>query len=240
MSADESVRLGRERNLLLAALPDEEWERIGDRFQPYDTSLKEVHYRAGEPIREVWFPVTCVLSMLSDNDGESAIEVATIGHEGMAGLPVFLGAPTGPHMVITQVPGTTLRISAEGLRQVLLGDGMLHRQLHRYIQATIVQLAQNVACNRLHATEERAARWLLMTADRVGEPTFPLTQEFLAQMIGVRRATVSQAAGALHDRGLINYRRGVINIEDRSGLEAAACDCYQILRAEFEAIRNGA
>ena len=240
MPADETVHSGREQNFLLAALPDDEWERIGDRFEPHELRLKDVQYHAGEPIRDVWFPMTCVLSMINKVDGEPPVEVATIGREGMAGLPVFLGAPTGPHTVFAQMPGTALRLSAEGLRQVLLGDGALHRQLHRYVQATMVQLAQNVACNRLHTTEERAARWLLMTADRVGAPTFLLTQEFLAQMLGVRRATVSLTAGLLQQAGMIGYRRGVITIQDRPALEDAACDCYHIVHAEFEGLRKPA
>jgi CRP-like cAMP-binding protein len=177
---------------------------------------------------------------VAETEGEPQVEVATIGREGMAGLPAFLGVSASPNDVFSQVPGTALRLPAQHLRTVLVTDGVLHRQLYRYIQAMIVNLSQNVACNRLHTTEERAARWLLMTADRVDSLQFPLTQEFLAQMLGVRRATVSLTAGQLHSAGLISYSRGVITIDDRAGLEAAACECYGILREEFDRLRKPA
>jgi CRP-like cAMP-binding protein len=224
---------GRE-NFILAALPDREYARLQDRLEAVDVELKQKIYETYEPISHAYFPTTAVLSMVSQVDGEAAVEVATIGREGMAGLPVFLGVGASPNTVFAQIPGAALRMRAEHLRDVLSGDGVLHRQLHRYIQATMVQLSQNVACNRLHSTEERAARWLLMTADRVGGERFPLTQEFLAQMLGVRRATVSLTAGLLHNAGLISYTRGVITIDDRAGLEDAACDCYGIVRDEFQ------
>jgi CRP-like cAMP-binding protein len=224
---------GRE-NFILAALPDEEYARLRERLEPVDLDLKQLIYETDQPIRHAYFPTSAVLSMISQVDGEAAVEVATIGREGMAGLPVFLGVGASPNTIFAQIPGLALRMRAEQLRDVLAGDGALHRQLHRYIQATMVQLSQNVACNRLHSTEERAARWLLMTADRVNADQFPLTQEFLAQMLGVRRGTVSLTAGLLHQAGLISYRRGIITIEDRAGLHDAACDCYDIVHGEFE------
>jgi CRP-like cAMP-binding protein len=227
---------GRERNFILDALPDDEYAQLHDRLEPVECDLKDGIYATGEPIHHVYFPTTAVLSMVSQVDGEVAIEVATIGREGMAGLPVFLGVSASPNSVFCQIPGAALRLRADQLREVLIGDGALHRQLHRYIQATMVQLSQNIACNQLHSTEERAARWLLMTADRVGSSRFPLTQEFLGQMLGVRRATVSLTAGLLHNAGLISYSRGVITIDDRAGLEEAACDCYGIVRSEFDTL----
>lgn len=227
----------RESNFILAALPDDEYDRLRERLELVEIEQKQVIYEADQSIGHAYFPTTAVLSMVSQNGGENAVEVATIGREGMAGLPVFLGVASSPNTVFCQVPGEALRVRAEDLREVLTGDGapqqQLHRQLHRYVQATIVQLAQNVACNRLHSSEERAARWLLMTADRVGFDRFPLTQEFLARMVGVRRATVSATAGQLHSAGLISYARGVITIDDRAGLEETACDCYGIVREEF-------
>jgi CRP-like cAMP-binding protein len=226
--------VGRERNFILAAIPDPEYAQMRDRLEPVELGVKELVYDAEEPISQVYFPTTAVLSMIARVDGEASVEVATIGREGMAGLPVFLGVTASPNTVFAQVPGMALRMRAEQLREVLTGDGALHGQLHRYIQATMVLLAQNVACNRLHSTEERAARWLLMTADRVGADMFPLTQEFLAQMLGVRRATVSLTAGLLHQAGLISYRRGVITIDDRAGLRDAACECYELVRGEFD------
>jgi CRP-like cAMP-binding protein len=230
---------GRE-NFILGALPDEEYARLRERLEPVDLDLKQMIYETDQPIRHAYFPTSAVLSMISQVDGAAAVEVATIGREGMAGLPVFLGVGASPNTIFAQIPGLALRMRAEQLRDVLAGDGALHRQLHRYIQATMVQLSQNVACNRLHSTEERAARWLLMTADRVGAERFPLTQDFLAQMLGVRRATVSITAGLLHNAGLISYKRGVITVDDRAGLEDAACDCYGIVRDEFQELAKPA
>nr|WP_296067966.1 Crp/Fnr family transcriptional regulator [uncultured Actinoplanes sp.] len=236
-----SIDLDTARNLnfLLAALPDGEWAAMRPHVQLVEPTLKDIVYKVGETIAHVDFPATAVLSMINEVDGEAAVEVATIGREGMSGLPVFLGVPESPNTVLVQMPGVLIRMSAPQLREFLLGDGALHGQLHRYVQATIVQLSQNVACNRIHTTEERAARWLLMTADRVGGPHFVLTQEFLAQMLGVRRATVSLTAGLLQSAGLISYRRGNMTIENRAALEEIACDCYRIVRAEFDRLRTG-
>jgi CRP-like cAMP-binding protein len=234
MIGESDASMGRDSNFILSAIPEAEWARIRDRCELVELSIHQLMYRYDEPIDSVYFPLTCVASMIAEHEGEASVEVGTVGREGMTGLPVFLGVTISPNTVLAQVPGSALRLNAEDLRQVLIGDGVLHRQLHRYIQATMVQLAQNVACNRLHTTEERAARWLLMTADRVGADQFPLTQEFLAQMLGVRRATVSLTAGLLHGAGLISYRRGIITIDDRPGLQEAACDCYEIVRAEFD------
>jgi CRP-like cAMP-binding protein len=221
------------RNFILSALPDDEYRQLHDRLEPVELDVRQLLYDRDKPIRHVYFPTTAVLSMVSELGGETAVEVGTIGREGMVGLPVFLGVTASPNTVFAQVSGTAWRLSADDLRTVLVGNGALHRQLHRYIQALMVQLSQNVACNRLHTTEERAARWLLMTADRVGAGQFALTHEFLGQMLGVRRATVSLTAGLLHNAGLISYRRGVITIDDRAGLEEVACDCYGIVRGEF-------
>jgi CRP-like cAMP-binding protein len=234
----ESTAVDRDRSFLLAALTDDEYKQISGRVEPVDLPVRDDVYRPGEVIAYVYFPLTAVFSILAELDGEASLEVATIGREGMVGLPVFLGVPTTPHRAVPQIPGTALRMSAEDLRASVINGGGLHRQIQRYVQAMIVQLSQNVACNQLHTTEERAARWLLMTADRVDSATFPLTQEFLAQMLGVRRGTVSLTAGLLQSAGLISYRRGVITIEDRDGLVDAACDCYRILKAEFDALRQ--
>jgi len=168
-------------NFILAAVPEREYAKLRDRPEPVELEIRDLVYEPGKPIPHVYFPTTAVLSMVSQLDGETGVEVATIGREGMAGLPVFLGVPTNPNSVFAQVAGRAWRMPAEQLREVLSDDGALHHQLHRYIQATMVQLSQNVACNRLHSTEERAARWLLMTADRVGSNQFYLTQDELAR-----------------------------------------------------------
>lgn len=162
------------------------------------------------------------------------MEVATVGREGVVGLPVFLGTDSTAGTALSQIPGTASRITADDFRQLAHPGTVLHDLLHRYIQALMVLMAQNGACNRRHPIEQRCARWLCMTHDRVTGDTFPLTQEFLGQMLGVRRAGVSEVEGRLQADGLIRYSRGHIEIVDRPGLQARACGCYAIIRDAFD------
>ncbi|MGY1636226.1 Crp/Fnr family transcriptional regulator [Geodermatophilus sp. SYSU D00742] len=221
------------RNLLLRGLPEEEYQRFVPALEVVELDVRDQVSERGKPIEHLYFPVDAVLSLLATVDGEAAVEVATIGYEGMGGLPAFLGRTESPHDSFCQVAGSALRLPTAELRRFLSTDGALHDLLHRYTQATMVLLAQNVACNRLHTTEERCARWLLQTRDRVGGDEFALTQEFLAQMLGVRRGTVSLTAGVLQQAGVIRYTRGRITVVDADGLHDAACDCYDIVQAEY-------
>jgi CRP-like cAMP-binding protein len=221
------------RNRLLAVLPDVERDRLAGELQLVDLGLGDLLYEVGRPITSVYFPLGCVLSLVTPV-GEQVVEVATVGLEGMVGLPAFLGATTSPHRVYCQVPGPALQLSSDALARFLSGDGDLQRLLHRYTHAVMVFLGQSVACNRLHTVEQRCARWLAHTQDRVGQDRFPLTQEFLAQMLGVRRASVSISAQVLQHAGLIRYSRGRITVLDDTGLRAAACPCYPIIRREFD------
>lgn len=227
------------KNAVLRQLPEAEFERIEARADVFAAEPRQQVHEAGRPIPAVYFPLTSVYSLVAIADDRITIEVATIGHEGMVGLPLFLGAHSTPHAAFCQVEGHSARLSADDLRAVLTGDGALHRALNRLSQATMVQIAQNVVCNNSHDVGQRAARWLLTTQDRVQSDTFGLTQEFLSQMLGVRRPTVSQTAATLQARGLITYARGVVTVVDRAGLEGAACQCYQIVRAEFDAMTKG-
>lgn len=223
------------RNSILATLPETEFERVCPQLELVDAEIRKQVYRPHEPITAVYFPLSSVFSMVGLADEEQvAVEVATIGAEGMVGLPLFLGAGSSPHSAFCQIPGTAARLAAEDLRRALTNDGALHRALNRFTQTTMVQIAQNVVCNSTHTSEQRAARWLLTTGDRVGRDEFPLTQQFLAQMLGVRRPTVSEIAGRLQAQALIRYTRGVITITDRAGLERATCSCYRIVKAEFD------
>jgi CRP-like cAMP-binding protein len=221
------------RNRLLAALPEVEQQRLAGELQLVDLGLRDLLYEVDQPISSVYFPLGCVLSLVAPV-GDDAVEVATVGPEGMVGLPAFLGAVTSAHRVYCQLPGPALQLSVDALAQFLPGDGELHRLLHRYTQAVMVFLGQSVACNRLHTVEQRCARWLAHTHDRVDQDRFPLTQEFLAQMLGVRRASVSVSAQTLQQAGLIHYSRGRITVLDPKGLRAAACPCYLIIRREFD------
>jgi CRP-like cAMP-binding protein len=224
------------RNAILRRLPDRERERLLDRAEVIEADLRQEVYQPGEPITDVYFPLSCVYSMVAVADDRVVVEVATTGLEGMVGLPLFLGAATSPHAAFCQIPGQSVRLSADGLRSILSDDGVLHTLLNRLTQATMVQVSQNVVCNGTHNLQQRAARWLLTTHDRVEGDTYLLTQEFLAQMLGARRPTVSHTARRLQDQGVITYARGVMHISDRAGLEALACHCYDIVRQEFDAM----
>jgi CRP-like cAMP-binding protein len=221
-------------NGLLAAMPAAEQERLAPDLELVDLVMKANIYGVDQPIAHVYFPLNSVISMVAELDDQTVVEVATVGAEGVAGLPAFLGATSSPHQAFCQVPGKAVRLTVAALQRFFLDDGVLHELMHRYTQAVMVFLAQNVACNRLHNTDERSARWLAQTHDRVGEDSFPMTQEFLGQMLGVRRATVSLSARTLQGAGLIRYSRGRITILDKAGLHAAACNCYYTVRDEFD------
>lgn len=224
-------------NSTLAPLPEDELRSLLEAGELVHVEMRELVYQRGKPIKQVHFPLTAVFSMVALVDDDKVVEVATIGNEGLVGLPLFLGASKTPNDAFCQVSGASLRLRSEDLRQHLAISGTLRQQLYRFTQATMIQLSQNVACNQVHSVRQRAARWLLMTQDRVRGDTFQLTQQFLAQMLGVRRPTVSETASNLQSAGLINYSRGLITITDRAGLEKASCTCYQIVRAEFDHLR---
>ena len=220
-------------NRLLAALPTEHFAALRPHLELVSLAVKDVIYRPNQPIRHVLFPSTGVFSLLSVGDEEDAlIEVGTVGNEGFVGLPVFLGADSTAGMSIAQIPGQSWRIEAGAFREAVARDRELAAILNRYTLALFTQIAQASFCNRMHPMGQRCARWMLMTHDRTGGPVFPVTHEFLAQMLGVRRATVTEAVGELQEQGLVTYARGVMRIVDRAGLEAASCECYRIIREE--------
>ena len=226
-------------NRILAARPPEDWEWVRAHAEPVELDLRQVLVEPNQPIRHVYFPENAVVSILGLMEDGSAVETATVGNEGMVGVPVFLGAMQMAGQAFAQVPGTGWRMPAGVLREEARRGSTLARLLGRYTQALFTLVAQSSACNRKHGLAQRCARWLLMTHDRVGTGTFELTQLFLSQMLGVRRATVNEAAAALQDRGLIQYVRGRITVVDRAGLEAAACPCYGIIRGEFARMLEG-
>jgi CRP-like cAMP-binding protein len=222
------------QNTLLTALPPQERNRLLARMEQVSLGLKDVLYERNRPITHVHFPLTGVCSMVVVMSDGLGVEAGTVGNEGMVGLPVYLGADTSPHRAFSQVPGDTLRMRAKDFKDELARGGQLNDVLRRYNQALMNQMAYSVACNRLHSVEERMCRWLLMTHDRVSADQFPLTQEFLAQMLGVRRPSVTVVAGVLQKAGLIAYTRGRVVVLDRPRLEAASCECYQVVRDEFD------
>jgi CRP-like cAMP-binding protein len=227
------------RNRILASLPADEWERMRDDMERVRLEVREVVFEPNRTIQHVYFPEDAVVSIVGLMEDGSAVETGTVGNEGMVGVPVFLGAMQMAGQAFAQVPGTAWRMSAGALREEARRGSTLARLLGRYTQALFTLVAQSSACNRKHSTEQRCARWLLMTHDRVGSDTFELTQLFLSQMLGVRRATVSETAAALQAQGLIDYTRGRITVVDRAGLEAASCPCYGVIRGEFAAMLEG-
>ena len=186
-------------------------------------------------IRHVYFPITGVISVLATMRNGAAVEIGTVGNEGMAGLPAFLGATRSPGQAVQQIPGDSYQLAVDDLHEHIAGGGELAGVLQRYTQAFFIQVAQSAACNRLHPAEERLARWLLTCQDRVGSAEFHLTHEFLGQMLGVRRATVTVIAGVLQEAGIIRYRRGHVTVVNRERLEEASCECYAIVNEEFAA-----
>ena len=233
MAIDASAPLGGQ-NRLFSVLPADVVERLQPHVEDIDLVLRQSLYTANEPITHVYFPYTAVCSLVLTLDDDTLVEIATVGKEGMVGLAAFLGADSIPGEAFCQVSGRALRLPADVLRREARDGGPLHDMLQRYTQAHINQISQSAACGRTHTIDERCARWLLITHDQVGADHFPLTQQFLALMLGVRRAGVNAAASILQRAGYIRYSRGVITVTDRPGLESAACVCYRIVRDEFE------
>ena len=217
-------------NSLLAALPRKSYLRLLPGLVPVELVFGDVLYEAGQPIREVYFPSQSLVSLLTVVEGHLALEVGLVGREGMVGFPLALGVDVSPVRALVQGAGAALRMNAARFRKELGNSLPLQRELYRYVHAMMAQISQTAACNRFHVVEARLARWLLMTRDRVGSGEFRMTQEFLSNMLGVRRVGVTEAASALQRRKLIEYSRGNIRILDDRGLEEACCSCYEMVR----------
>jgi CRP-like cAMP-binding protein len=227
------------RNRLLAALPDAEYDRLAPQLEEVSLELRQILFDVDRPITHVYFPEDGVVSIVGVMSDGTAVETATVGYEGMIGLPIFHGTDRTSAQAFSQVPGTAIRMSAEAFRAEIARHGVLSDMLHRYSQALFTLLSQSSACNRLHTMRERCARWLLHTHDRVGVDQFPLTHQFLSQMLGVRRATVTEALGEVQALGAISYAMGRITVTDRAALERASCECYTIIRREFDRLLDG-
>jgi CRP-like cAMP-binding protein len=222
------------QNAILAALPREEMELLAPRLERVSLKFKLVVQEIGEPLSHLWFPISGVVSMLSEMDDGTAVEVATTGREGFIGLSAVMGVKTVAQRTIVQVAGEGERLSVKTYNQLRDQLPRLVQLQMRYAMSILTQVAQGSACNRMHPIEARCARWLLMTHDRVDEDHFTLTHEFLAQMLGVTRPSVTIAAGILQQAGLIEYVRGQLTVLNRKGLEDASCECYRIITSEFE------
>lgn len=221
------------QNHLLSLLPDDELDELLPHLEPIALDFRQIVYDVNKSIEHAYFPEDGMVSIIGVMKDGAGVEVATIGNEGMVGLPLFLGVDRVLGQAFCQVPGTALRVKAARFREASR-HGKLYEVMQVYTQALFTQIGQSAACNRLHLTEERFARWLLMTHDRLGRQDFTLTQDFLSQMLGVRRATVSEIAADIQKQGIISYSRGHVKILDRVRLEELACECYSLIRGEFE------
>ncbi len=226
-------------NRLLAALSPAEMEVLRPNLEQVSVPFKQTLIEADKPIQHVYFLHRGVASLVQEMEDGTIIEVATIGPEGIVGLAAMLDEGFISATAFAQIPGEASRMEAGAFRRALDRTPQLHRLLSRYTLALINQLSRNSACNRAHEVEQRLARWLLLTHDRAYADTFPLTQEFMAHMLGVSRPSVSIAAGILQRAGLISYARGNITVTDRPGLEAASCKCYRVIRSQFDRLIRG-
>jgi CRP-like cAMP-binding protein len=221
-------------NLILASLPPHSYQCVRAHLEPVILNFGQILYEPGETIRQVYFPVDCLVSLLTAVDKRRTLEVGMVGNEGMTGMPVVLGVEVSGVRALVQGAGNALCMSSMQFRVAFDRDQRLQQALFRYTHALMAQISQTAACNRFHTAEARLARWLLMTRERVGSNNFPLTHEFLAHMLGLRREGVTEAASMLKRRKLISYSRGEIHILDVRGLKASTCTCFQMINTVYQ------
>jgi CRP-like cAMP-binding protein len=223
-------------NRVLAALPGAEYDRLSSHLQHVTLALGDILHMPEDTIEYIYFPTTSLISLLAMLEDGETVEAGVVGAEGFVGVSVALGVPTTTTQSLVQGAGDAMRIKAETLKALIKDGGPLHELLLRFTHTLFTQIAQTAACNRAHNLSERLARWLLLSHDRLRRDEFEMTHEFLARMLGTRRAGVSVAASALREAGLIDYSRGRVLIINRKGLEKASCECYRIVKADFDAL----
>ena len=222
------------KNRLLAALPVNEYEHLLPTLQPISFSLGDVLYEFGGHLHYVYFPTTAIISLLYTMENGASAEMGLTGNDGVVGIALFMGGDTMPNRAVVQSAGSAMRMKADVLQAEFALGGEFQRLLLRYTQALITQISQTAVCNRLHSVEQQLCRWLLLSHDRVSNDELIMTQELIADMLGVRREGVTVAAGHLQDIGAISYIRGHIHILDRQKLEDTACECYRVVKDEFD------
>lgn len=219
-------------NEILSALPQDEYQRLLANFRPITFSLGQVVHENSQRLDTIYFPVTSVLSLVYTTESGPTAEIGVIGSDGMLGIALILGGNTMPHRAVTQIAGRAIAVRANVIQNEFSHGQRLQQAILRYTQALLTQVSQTAVCNRLHSMEQRLSRWLLLCQDRTRSSDLQLTQEFISQMLGARRESVTVAAGRLQDAGIIQYSRGRISILDRSGLETTACECYGVVKNE--------
>lgn len=221
-------------NHLLASLSREEQAHLLPGLEPIVLALGDTVYESGRSLDYLYFPTSCIVSLVYTMENGVTAEMGLVGNEGAVGIALFMGGDTMPNRAVVQMAGNAVRMKAGLLHEEFKRSGTFQFKLLRYTQALITQIAQTAVCNRLHSVEQRLCRWLLLCHDRAGANELQMTQEFISQMLGGRRQSVTVSAGRLQDAGLIDYSRGHIKVLDRKGLEAAACECYQVVKTEFD------
>jgi CRP-like cAMP-binding protein len=230
-SRRENIRI---ENHLLAALPEDELERLLPHLEVVRLTRNRIVFLSGEPLRHAYFPNSGSISLLAINENGASIELCMVGNEGVVGVPIVLRINKMPYQAITQVPTDALRVRRAVLAEELDRGGWLQTLMLRYTQVLLTYFGQAAVCNHFHPIEKRLCRWLLMAHDRTKSDTLPITQEMISQLLGIPRTGVTMAAGELQKAGLIHYSRGKIIIFNRRELESSACECYRILRDEFD------
>jgi CRP-like cAMP-binding protein len=222
------------QNYLLAALPTAEFERIAPHLELVAMPLGEVLYESGGQLQHVYFPTTAIVSLHYVTENGASTEIAGVGNEGVLGISLFMGGNTTPSIATVQAAGCGYRLKGRLMMEEFNRAGPMMRLMLRYTQALITQISQTAVCNRHHSVEQQLCRWLLSTLDRLPSNELTMTQELIASMLGVRREGITEAAGHLQQAGFIRYRRGHITVLDRSGLESRACECYAVVKNEFD------
>ena len=222
------------QNMLLAALSAVELKRIRRHFEPVDMPLGQVVYESGRHLDHVYFPSTCIISLLYVLESGASAEIAVVGNEGVVGVSLFMGGETTPSRAVVQSAGHAFRLPGQVMKDEFTRGGTMQHLMLRYTQALITQMAQTAVCNRHHSVDQQLCRWLLLSIDRLPSPEITMTQELIANMLGVRREGVTEAAGKLQKKGVISYRRGYIRVLDRRRLERLSCECYEVVRHETD------
>jgi len=222
------------QNRLLAALPQAEWSRWVAHLEPVDMPLGKVLYESGSRQSHVYFPTTSIVSLLYVMEDGASAEIAVVGNEGIVGISLFMGGESTPSRALVQSAGQGFRLKADLMLQEFNRAGPVLHLLLRYTQALITQMSQTAVCNRHHSLDQQLCRWLLLSLDRLHSRELVMTQELIANMLGVRREGVTEAAGNLQQAGLIRYQRGRITVVDRKGLEKRTCECYAVVKNEYD------